>query len=157
MKQLILMRHGIADDNFQGSDLSRPLTKEGESLQLQVAQFIHQYATNIDAILYSPFLRAEQSAEIVKKEYPKAKMLKEPALGSVFDSYTILRHIGEKNIECALVIGHAPTITAFGKSLMQHPKPLRFDKSGAVILNFDREISFGKGEIFQIISPKDLK
>lgn len=157
MKQLILMRHGIADDNFEGSDLSRPLTKEGEVLQLEVAKFMHQYASKIDAILYSPFLRAEQSAAIVKKEYPRAKMVPEPALGSVFDSYTILKHIDERGVECALVIGHAPTITAFGKSLMQHPKPLKFDKSSAIILNFDQEINFGKGKIFQIISPKDLK
>ncbi|MCH9632943.1 MAG: Phosphohistidine phosphatase SixA [Chlamydiae bacterium] len=156
MKRLILMRHAIADDHFQGSDMSRPLTLEGQDVQLQVANYMHRQAFEIDGILYSPFLRAEQSAQIILKEYPDANMLKEPALGNVFDSFTILKHLDKQGFRSALIIGHAPTLSAFGVSLLEKPQPLKFEKSGVMVLDFSKKIDFGQGSLVQKLSPKDI-
>ena len=157
MRQLILMRHAQADDGFEGSDMSRPLTNEGKLIHEQVSLELLKNHSQIDTILYSPFLRAEQSAQITAEHFPKVKMIKEPALGNVFDSYTILKHIEDQDLEAILVVGHAPTLTAFSRSLMEHPQPIQFDKSSALILNFKKDIDFGQGEVLKIIHPKELK
>lgn len=156
MKRLILMRHAIADDHFKGSDMSRPLTSEGEGVQLQIASYMHRHALEVDGILYSPFLRAEQSAQIVHQEFPEADMLKEPALGNVFDSFTILKHLDKQGFQSALIVGHAPTLSAFGVSLLKKPEPLKFEKSGIMVFDFSEDIDFGQGDLVQKLSPKDI-
>ncbi len=150
------MRHAIADDHFKGNDMSRPLTTEGEHVQLEIAHFMHKHAFKIDGILYSPFLRAEQSAQIIGQEYPQANLFKEPALGNVFDSFTVLKHIDQKGLTNVLIVGHAPTLSVFASSLLKSPKPLKFEKSGGVILDFSKEIDFGQGNISGMFSPKDI-
>lgn len=156
MRRLILMRHAQADDAFRGSDMSRPLTEEGKKIHERVSLELQKMQSKLDAILYSPFLRAEQSAQITASHFSPVRLGKEPALGNVFDSYTILKHIDGKNLNAILLVGHAPTLAAFGRSLMQHPAPLHFDKSSALILDFKKDIGFGQGELFKIIDPKEL-
>lgn len=156
MKQLILMRHAKADDHFSGSDLNRPLTQEGIDIQNKVALYLKKKFLNIDAIFYSPFKRAEDSAQIIQKIYPKAQFLKEPALGTIFDSYTILQHINESKAQNALALGHAPTLAVFAQSLLEVPKFIEFDKSGFVVIAFEDQIAFGSGDLVLSLSPQQI-
>lgn len=156
MKRLILMRHAKADDQFSGSDMSRPLTKEGVRIQKQVSKYMKEKPLAVDGILFSPFKRAEESAKIIAENYPKAKLEKEAALGTVFDSFTILKHLEEKAFKSALIVGHAPTLAIFALSLLKEPQHIEFDKSGIAILDFKNEVGFGKGDLILTLSPKEL-
>lgn len=156
MKRLFIMRHAKADDHFTGSDLSRPLTNEGMQVQDEMAKFLKKKHFEIDGIMYSPYKRAEQSAEIIHQNYPKAHLFKEPALGSIFDSYTILKRLEEKPFKNIMIVGHAPTLSVFGQSLLEKPKALAFEKSAVAILNFKEHFEFGKGELIDLFNPNNI-
>lgn len=153
MRKLMLMRHAKADDQYEGSDLSRPLTEEGVAIQNEVVKHLKDKSIEIDAIIYSPYKRAHDSALIVQENYPEAFFYKEPALGTVFDSYTVLRYLKKKKFNNVLVVGHAPTLSAFALSLLKDPKPLEFDKSGLAIFDFKDHIEFGQGHLSFFLSP----
>lgn len=156
MKRLFIMRHAKADSQYQGSDLSRPLTQEGIETQSKMAQFLRKKNYQIDGILYSPYKRAEDSAKILHQNFSNAKLFKEPALGSIFDSYTILKHLEEKSFKNLLIVGHAPTLSAFGQSLLSKPKALVFEKSAVAVFDFKNKFEFGKAELVDFYEPRNF-
>lgn len=156
MRHLILMRHAQADDQHAGADSTRPLTEKGRIEHSKVCKALEDKEVQVDAILFSPFLRAKQSAEILKNIYPNAKLIEEPALGEVFDSYTILNDLSKKKVHGAVLVGHEPTLALLAAHLMKEMKPFKLEKSGVLAIEFKQEPNFGKGDFKFYLSPQDL-
>lgn len=68
---LCLMRHGLAVERgargFE-DDAHRPLTPKGRRLLRKISAAFHALEPDFDVILFSPLVRAHQTAEIVAKQ-----------------------------------------------------------------------------------------
>src|SRR5260221_4105330 len=74
MFRLILIRHGIAEDQQTFAktgedDSARPLTAEGRKKMREAAKGLLRICPKIDAITTSPLKRAVQTAEIIHERY----------------------------------------------------------------------------------------
>lgn len=77
--KIYLVRHGIAEEpdgsSVQG-DSQRPLTDKGRDKINKIARALKTLDVKPDLILSSPFVRAEQTATILAKEFACKKRLK---------------------------------------------------------------------------------
>ncbi len=156
MKRLILMRHAKADDHFLGTDLLRPLTEEGRVIQTRMAHYMKSKGLKIDAILYSPYIRTQESAQIIGDVFDPVELIKERSLGISFDSYTILNHLKSLGGENLLLIGHEPTLALFATSLLKVPKVAHFDKSSYMIIDFENNYEFGQGQFVTMMTAAQV-
>ncbi|HEX7433334.1 MAG TPA: phosphohistidine phosphatase SixA [Anaerolineaceae bacterium] len=76
--KIYLMRHGIAhepaDADFE-VDSQRPLTAKGREHVTRIARALRKLGVKPDLILASPYVRAEQTADILSKEFDLKKHL----------------------------------------------------------------------------------
>ena len=66
-----LLRHGIAVERGRGdvqTDAARPLTPAGRRKLRRVAVAMRAMELSFDAILSSPLVRAQQTAEVIRRE-----------------------------------------------------------------------------------------
>lgn len=64
--RLFVIRHAIAEDRAPGlPDADRALTKKGKKRFARVARGLEELHIEIDVVLYSPWRRAEQTAEML--------------------------------------------------------------------------------------------
>jgi phosphohistidine phosphatase len=73
---LYILRHGIAvepDVPARRQDAERPLTAKGKKRLRQIAGAMKAMELSFDLILFSPYLRALQTAEIVAEIFPRRR------------------------------------------------------------------------------------
>jgi phosphohistidine phosphatase len=114
---LYILRHGLAeelDPRRFAKDSDRPLTSEGERKMWKIAEAIGALGVSFDVILFSPYVRARQTAEIVAEALGLRKRLEAsealtPA-GSIKDLVT---SINERKPRCeeVLLVGHEPYLS----------------------------------------------
>ena len=70
--KIYLMRHGVArelDDTHFEVDSQRPLTANGRDTVNRIARALKKLDVSPDLILSSPYVRAEQTAAVLAKEF----------------------------------------------------------------------------------------
>ena len=108
------MRHGIAADLGTDGitrDRDRPLTPRGARRVRRVAEALLELEVGFDVILSSPFVRAQQTAEIVAEVLGLGKRLElTPHLAIPADSPRLLQHLNGLRPAPArvLLVGHEP-------------------------------------------------
>jgi phosphohistidine phosphatase len=113
---LYILRHGLAeelDPRRFAKDSDRPLTTKGERKMWKIAQAIEALGVSFDLILFSPYVRARQTAEIVADALGLRKRLEAsetltPA-GSVKGLLASLKERGP--CEDVLLVGHEPYLS----------------------------------------------
>ena len=114
MKQLIIVRHGIAvphgSPDFADDD--RPLTPQGERRVRQIGYGLKHLGMGLERIVSSPFPRAYRTAEIL------ARVLGNPDLLETSDSLkasespaTIASWLAERTEESLMIVGHNPSLS----------------------------------------------
>ncbi len=78
--QIIVVRHGFAEERDEFSktgqeDHLRPLIPKGRKQTEKVARKIRDWIEGVDLIVTSPYVRAQQTAEILSYVYTKAKVI----------------------------------------------------------------------------------
>ena len=67
-RELLLLRHGIAEERGEGlDDAQRALTPEGRERAARVIQRLVECDLRCDVVLSSPLVRARQTAELVRE------------------------------------------------------------------------------------------
>lgn len=66
--ELLLIRHGVAQEWAPGGDAERPLSPNGKAQLRQAALGLARLGLTIDAAMSSPFVRARETAEIYLAE-----------------------------------------------------------------------------------------
>ena len=114
---LYVLRHGIAvEPNTPGyeKDSERPLTPKGRHQLRQIAAAMKKMDLRFDLILFSPFLRATQTAEIIAESL---KLKKQPGLSDALtpdgNPKALIRQLNElKPVpENVLLVGHEPYLS----------------------------------------------
>ena len=134
------------------TDYDRPLTQEGEQQQLHVIQLLRVEGLIPDYIYTSPALRAVQTGELIAHELG-GHLLVEDGLGTPFDHQRVFARLHPQETTC--LVGHNPTLAHFVELLVGEPCfPGGLVKSGAVVIEFDGNPSWGQGRVTAYHHPK---
>jgi len=135
--ELYFLRHGLAgqygDPQYKDDSL-RPLTKQGKEKMHYEARGMKALGLTFDAIYSSPYLRAQQTDEIVAKTYQiknKAILLTDKLLppASIKELLKVVQALSpkSKNILC---VGHEPHLTQMIADLLKCDGPIVLKKGG---------------------------
>jgi phosphohistidine phosphatase len=162
---LLMIRHAIAEDrdSFASSGKSddhRPLTEEGRSKMKLGAGGLRILAPDISLLAASPLARAQETAEIVGKEYGLEIGATTDALRprAAFTEFTTW--IAEQgNQEIVAVVGHDPHLSALASWLICGGKQSRIElkKGGACLVSFNGVPKKGGGTLEWALHPSHLR
>jgi phosphohistidine phosphatase len=112
--QLFLMRHSIAEAQAS-TDFDRRLTPEGVKKVDALVAFLLQEGFSPGAIVHSPLIRSQQTAQAFSKHLPNTPVLE---LSEVVSArMSLLQVLGGANLENPLIIGHNPGISILASAL----------------------------------------
>ena len=159
----ILFRHGIAVDwqDWQQADHSRPLTAEGVEKTHKAIEGLARLDVTLTYLLYSPYLRTRQTAEIAKEilEFdgqlqPCPELQPDP---SPEEFLSVLTAFSQD--DCVLCVGHEPLLghTAGTMLLGQPVSGLSFKKAGACCLRFHGKPRCGNAALHWWLEPAQLR
>ena len=155
--QVFIMRHGDAALEA-ASDSVRPLTHCGCNESRQMASWLNGQALDIERVLVSPYLRAEQTLATVREA------LNLPAEQEVLPELTpggdpglvacYLHTLAKEGVKSVLLISHLPLVGYLVSELCPQEAPPMFATSAIACINFDADDCEGKLE-WQV-SPSKL-
>ena len=154
---LHLLRHADAGDPeaWTGPDAVRPLSDKGRKQSKRLGDHLASIGFTADAIITSPKIRAEQTAEIVA-ERVEGKVSVDDRLAHAFDLddvEAILVDAGDP--ERVVLVGHDPD---FSDTLSALCGPQLEMKKGAFArIEIDRPLQAGGGTLRWLLSPDVLK
>jgi phosphohistidine phosphatase len=160
---LYIVRHGIAIDREDPkcpADPERYLTEEGVEKTKQVAKGIATLGVAPDLFLTSPYVRANQTAEIFANalDYPRQKIRRTDLLLPGAEPTLLFRELAkDKQSSSVFLFGHAPQLndliaTALGSK--HHITSLK--KAGVALLELKR-VSPPSAELAWLAPPKMLR
>lgn len=141
--ELYLLRHGIAEDGLPGtSDSDRRLTQEGREKTIAVLNMARRSGVNPSLILSSPYVRANQTAEIAAKElgYKEEIQLLESLVphGAPQAVWADIRDYADE--PSILLAGHEPLMSYLAAYLLNAPS-LRVDMKKSALIRIDFQIA----------------
>ncbi|SUG32220.1 phosphohistidine phosphatase [Salmonella enterica subsp. arizonae] len=155
--QVFIMRHGDAALDA-ASDSVRPLTSCGCDESRLMANWLKGQKVDIERVLVSPFLRAEQTLDVV------GDCMNLPAQVDVLPELTpcgdvglvsaYLHALANEEIESVLVISHLPLVGYLVSELCPGETPPMFTTSAIANVTLDKS---GKGTFNWQMSPCNLK
>ncbi|MCX6966747.1 MAG: phosphohistidine phosphatase SixA [Verrucomicrobia bacterium] len=115
--QLLLLRHADAVPSARTDDL-RSLSDKGRLQAKRVARFCKERGIQPDLILTSPFLRAEETAQVVAQEL-KSEIVLSAFLASGMMPFAAIEELrAYLRFECVLLVGHEPDLSALAGTLL---------------------------------------
>jgi phosphohistidine phosphatase len=144
--RIILFRHGLAieRDAFilqKKDDALRPLVEKGKERTRKMAKVLKEQLPEVHLLVTSPFVRAQQTAEILR-EILKPKRIAESldlvptAPPQAFAQWLKLH---AKDALTVVVVGHEPQLTVFASWLLggQMDSFIDLKKSGVICLELE--------------------
>jgi len=160
MKELILMRHGLALSALESGprgDAGRKLSEDGET-QIEISSNrLKELGVSPGVIISSPFLRAVETADIAAKHFPAARRVTEPALISMAPLSDIINSIAKAagSEPSALVIGHQPTLGSLCGLLLKADSP-HFSTGCFARLKCPEGPGYEKAELAEFFTPENF-
>ena len=163
--QVFIMRHGEAGHQA-ATDAQRALTPRGREESQRVATWLAaQYSkitevdtAGIERALVSPYLRAQQTFDVVKPLLPAIKETE------IWDALTpdctprpvadYLTALAASGLSSVLVVSHLPLVGYLVADLCTGEVPPMFATSGLAHLHIDA--STGQGKLLRLIQPNQL-
>ncbi len=144
--ELVVVRHAKAEEksDFTGNDRLRPLVDEGREKMRDVAEALHTLIPQIDHLVASPLVRAQQTAEIIKEEYKIEEIETTETLSPAADRNEFLKFLKTKSpTDTVCIVGHEPDLGELCSWLLSGNSNsfIPFRKSGVCILEFPDTIS----------------
>lgn len=159
----LFIRHGIAVDreDWTGHDETRPLTAKGKKRVRQSADGLASLELVPTHLLSSPFLRAVETAELIRSALCPAlavELREELAVGSTSDIVVSMLRTLPKD-STVVCIGHEPLLgEVAGLLLCGKPAPgFSLKKSGAALIRLSGSVKAGRGELRWWLQPAHLR
>jgi len=160
---LYIVRHGIAIDREDPKcppDPERYLTEEGIEKTKHVAKAVVALGITADVLISSPYVRAQQTAEIFASAlgYAKQKIRHSDLLLPGTDPALFFRELAkDKHSSSVLVFGHAPHLDELiAAALTTKHNITTLKKSGVAALTLKR-ISPPSAQLLWLTTPKILR
>jgi phosphohistidine phosphatase len=155
MKKIYFIRHGIAEPGE--NDIIRPLTKEGIVKTTKVAQRLAQQGIKFDLMLFSPLVRASQTAQILANLAEQIEQCEHLSPDGQFSQW--LQEFSEKDFETLALVGHQPNLTNWAEQMIWGTiqNKLILKKAGIIGIEIPTlSEGAGRGSLFLLTSPKWL-
>jgi phosphohistidine phosphatase len=153
-RQLWLLRHAEAEPHGSRPDSERRLTERGERQARAAGMALERIGAKFDAILFSPKVRARQTAELAAEAWSsqQRKRLREhPPLAGGFDAAQALDALAEAGADgCLLLVGHEPDLSQVVGELTGGRIDLK--KGGAAAVRLEGS----GGELVVLVRPREL-
>jgi len=113
---LYIIRHAIAVDEgtTEFEDSQRPLTDKGRRKMRQIAKRLRALGVEFDLILSSPYLRAQETAEILEDMFKmKKKIVFSESLVPESEPEKVISEINESHpVNSIALVGHEPHLSS---------------------------------------------
>ncbi|MDD1783225.1 phosphohistidine phosphatase SixA [Enterovibrio sp. ZSDZ35] len=159
--RIYIMRHGEAQ-TFAATDEERALTERGEQQSIEMARWLANELPNgqLDMVLVSPYLRAQQTWQGCSTVLPQAKrVLTEEGITPYGDSgqvATYLRALAEVDTPASiLLVSHLPLVGYLTAEFAPDMQPPMFPTSSISCVDFD--IESGASEVLWLKTPSQLE
>jgi phosphohistidine phosphatase len=153
-RQLWLLRHAEAEPHGSRPDAERRLTERGERQARAAGIVLERIGVKFDAILFSPKVRARQTAELAAEAWSadQRTLLREHApLSDGFDAPQALEALAEVGSDgCVLLVGHEPDLSRVAGELTGGRLVMK--KGGVAALRLDGP----GGELLVLMRPREL-
>jgi phosphohistidine phosphatase len=157
---LYIIRHAIAVDEGTPEyedDSQRPLTDKGKKKMRQIAKGLRTLGVDFDLILSSPYVRAEETAEILMDVFKiKGDVAFSDNLIPMGDPDLLISEMNEKyNVNSVVLVGHEPFLTALVSLLVSENANLdmTLKKGGVCRLSADDLHHSRKATLEWLITP----
>ena len=163
---LYIVRHAIAEErdphSSEETDSQRPLTDAGRKKFRQIGQALANLGTQVDLILTSPYLRAADTAKILRKELgvEKDKLISVDELAPGGDAQRLMKDIREKygSPQSVALVGHEPGLSRLISVLLSGDAtlPIMMKKGGICCLSVDK-LEYGRCATLEwLLAPAQL-
>ena len=153
-RQLWLLRHAEAEPHGSREDSARRLTERGEQQARAAGAAIARIGVGFDAILFSPKIRAAQTAEIAAEaweEDERERMAVHLPLAGGFEAAQALDALAGTGADGrVLLVGHEPDLSQLAASLAGARVDLK--KGGLAVLRLDG----ASAELAVLMRPREL-
>jgi phosphohistidine phosphatase len=153
-RQLWLLRHAEAEPHGTRTDAERRLTERGRQQARAAGVAIERLHGDFDAVLYSPRVRASQTAELAAEawsEQQRALLTVHPPLGGGFDAAQALDALSGVHADGRLLlVGHEPDLSRTVGELTGARADVK--KGGLAIVRLEG----GGGELAALLRPREL-
>ena len=162
---LYIVRHAIAvEAGTPGyeDDSQRILTDKGRKKMVRIAQGLKELEESLDLILTSPYLRATQTATILRKVFnlKKDKVVETEHLTPMGYVDQLIHEINEKygELERIAVVGHEPSLSTLVSVLVAGEPELSLTlKKGGVCRLSVGSLQYGRcATLDWLLSPSQL-
>jgi phosphohistidine phosphatase len=153
-RQLWLLRHAEAEPHGSREDSARRLTERGEHQARAAGVAIARLGATFDAILYSPKVRAAQTAELAAdawEEQQRERLELYPPLAGAFDAAQALETLSAYGPEArVMLVGHEPDLSMLAGALTGGRVDLK--KGGLAVLRLDG----ASAELAVLMRPREI-
>lgn len=162
--ELLIVRHAIAEDRevFAATgrdDAQRPLTAEGIRKMKRTARGLREVVPSIDLLVSSPFTRANETAEIMRREYDLARVETARELEPGTSLHDVGTWLGQLEQRVVAIVGHEPQLGRLVTYLVtgSERSGVELKKGGACLIEFEGELRAGRGRLTWAIPPGILR
>lgn len=157
-----LLRHGIAidrDDPACPTDPERFLTDKGKTKTSAAARGAKEIGITADLLLCSPYLRAQQTADIAVTELRlgKVRRVDTDALLPMAEPQELLEVLRGHSAEHVLCVGHAPNLDRLVAHLVGSDDPFTRLKKASFAAVSMTTVARGGGHLYGLYSPAVLR
>jgi phosphohistidine phosphatase len=162
--ELLIVRHAIAEDRevFAATgreDALRPLTAEGIRKMKRTSQGLREIIPGIDVLVSSPLTRANETAEILRREYEldRVETARELEPGTSLDD--VVTWLGQYDQGVVAIVGHEPQLGRLVTYLVtgSDRSAIELKKGGACLVEFEGKPRAGRGRLTWAIPPGVLR
>lgn len=162
--ELLVVRHAIAEDKeaFAAAgrdDALRPLTAEGVRKMRQAARGLREVVSSIDVVVASPYTRANETAEIIRREYEIEQIETAQVLEPDTELNDVVVWLSRYDRGAVAIVGHEPQLGRLVTYLIAGSDQPRVDlkKGGACLIRFEGKPEAGGGRLTWALPPKVLR
>jgi len=162
--QLLIVRHAIAEDTeaFAATgrdDALRPLTADGARKMRRVARGLHAIVPTIDVLVASPLTRAQETAEIIRREYEIDRIETSELLQPQTALDAVVEGLAQYDSGVVTVVGHEPQLGRLATYLLAGgDRPgVELKKGAACRIDFDGRPTAGQGVLAWSLRPGMLR
>lgn len=126
----------------------------------EVVAGLREIVETLDVIGASPLVRAQQTAEIVRKAYDDIPVNTVEALSPGSDPSALVEWLGEHaSAAVVAVVGHEPHLGMLVTWLMTETRESRVEmsKGGAALLDFSSRVEAGSGTLQWLLTGSQLR
>ena len=159
MYDLIIFRHGEAQERGRGADETRALTGPGKAEVRRVARGLKRLGVNPELILTSPLVRAEETAQIAADILkPEAGLRICDALSPGGTHAALFKELSSLSRSRILLVGHQPDLGELASVLVwgSPTAGIVFKKAGVARIVTANLPPAATGELRWLLTPKQL-